>query len=149
MWAAGAKSPFHNLKDFQDAKEVLLTGTGVGATGWITNLLTANVMKFKPRFILGYPGAPAANMGIVRGEGDARALGLDSPGQMRFIEDGDMRALWVYLDKRDHRYPNVPTVGELGFPQLSVLASHRVVYSSSRRAQGTGWQYSRTLSKQR
>ena len=38
-----------------------------------------------------------------------------------------MRALWVYLDKRDHRYPDVPTVGELGFPQLSVLASHRVV----------------------
>jgi len=127
VWASGTKTPYRTLKDFQNAKEVLLTGTGVGATGWITNLLTANVMKFKPKFILGYASAPAANMGIVRGEGDARALGLDSPGQMRFIQDGDMRANWVYLDKRDPRYPDVPTVGELGFPQLSVLASHRVV----------------------
>ena len=127
VWAVGAKTPFRSLKDHQDAKEVLLTGTGVGATGWITNLLTANVMKFNAKFILGYSGAPAANMGIVRGEGHARALGLDSPGQMRFVEDGDMRALWVYLDERDSRYPEVPTVGELGYPQLSVLASHRVV----------------------
>ena len=127
VWAVGAKTHFQNLKDFQDAKEVLLTGTGVGATGWITNLLTAKVMGFNPRFILGYPGAPAANQGIVQGEGHARALGLDSPGQMRFVEDGDMRAMWVYLDERDPRYPDVPTVGELGFPQLRVLASHRVV----------------------
>ncbi len=127
IWATGAKTPFHTLKDFQDAREILITGTGVGSTGWIANLLTSKVMGFKARFILGYPGAPAANMGIVRGEGHARALGLDSPGQMRFVEDGDMRPVWVYLDKRDSRYPDVPTVGELGYSQLSVLASHRVV----------------------
>lgn len=127
VWAVGAKTPFHSLKDMQDAREVLITGTGVGATGWVTNFLSANVMKFNARYILGYPGAPAANMGIVRGEGHGRALGLDSPGQMRFVEDGDMRPLWVYLKKRDPRYPDVPTVGELGYPQLSVLASHRVV----------------------
>ena len=127
VWAAGAKTQFRTLKDFHDAKEVLITSTGVGATGWVTSLLTHKVMGFNARFILGYPGAPAANMGIVRGEGHARALGLDSPGQMRFVEDGDMRAVWVYLDKRDPRYPDVPTVGELGFPQLRVLASHRVV----------------------
>ena len=127
VWAVGTKTPFHSLKDMQAAKEVLVTGTGVGATGWVTNFLSANVMKFNARYILGYPGAPAANMGIVRGEGHGRGLGLDSPGQMQFVEDGDMRALWVYLDKRDPRYPDVPTVGELGYPQLSVLASHRVV----------------------
>jgi len=127
IFAVGAKTPFHTLKDFQDAKEVLLTGTGVGATGWITNLLTSKVMGFNAKFILGYPGAPAANMGIVQGEGHARGLGLDSPGQMVFVEDGLMRPVWVYLDKRTPRYPDVPTVGELGFPQLAVLAAHRVV----------------------
>lgn len=127
VWAVGTKTPFHSLKDMQDAKEVLVTGTGVGATGWVTNFLSANVMKFNAKYILGYPGAVAANMGVVRGEGHGRALGLDSPGQMRFVEDGDMRPLWVYLDQRDPRYPDVPTVGELGYPQLSVLASHRVV----------------------
>ena len=39
VWAVGTKTPFHSLKDMQAAKEVLLTGTGVGATGWVTNFL--------------------------------------------------------------------------------------------------------------
>ena len=106
---------------------MIIAGVGVGGTAWVTATLTANVMKFKPKMILGYPGAVTANMAIARGEGEARALGLDSPGQMQSIHDGDLVPLWVYLDKRDPEFPNVPTVGELGYPELAVLASHRVV----------------------
>ncbi|MDE0034550.1 MAG: tripartite tricarboxylate transporter substrate binding protein [Deltaproteobacteria bacterium] len=127
MWAVGAKTPFKTLEDFRSAKEVLVTGSGVGGTEWVTSTLTGRVMKFNIKQILGFPSAPAANMAIVRGEGHARGLGLDSPGQMAFVHDGTMRPMWVYLDKRDPDFPNVPTVGELGYPGLSVLASHRVV----------------------
>lgn len=127
VFAVGTKTPFHKPEDLREAKEVLVTGTGVGGTAWVTEVLTAAVMKFNHRFVLGYPSAPASNMGIVRGEGHGRALGLDSPGQMRFVHEGDMRALWVYLDERSPEFPNVPTVGELGHPELTVLASHRVV----------------------
>ncbi len=127
VWAVGAKTPFKSLEDLQKADEVLLTGTGVGGTAWVTAALTASVLKFKHRFILGYPSAPAANMGIVRGEGHARGLGLDSPGQMQFVHDGHLRPLWVYLEKRAPEFPDVPTIGELGHPELTVLASHRVV----------------------
>lgn len=127
IWAVGEKTPFRNLEDLQKAKEVLITDAGVGNTSWVTSALTASTMDFKPRFILGYGGAPAANMGIVRGEGEARPLGLDSPGQMRFVREGLMRPLWVYLKDRDPAYPDVPTVGELGYPVLTPLASHRVV----------------------
>jgi tripartite-type tricarboxylate transporter receptor subunit TctC len=127
VWASGAQYNLRTLKDFQQAKEVLITESGVGTTGWVTATLTAATMKFKSRFILGYGGAPASNMAIVRGEGHARGLGLDSPGQMAYVNDGKMVPTWVYLKKRDPRYPDVPTVGELGFPQLSVLAASRVV----------------------
>ena len=127
VWASGAQYNLRTLKDFQAAKEVLITESGVGTTGWVTATLTAATMKFKSRFILGYGGAPASNMAIVRGEGHARGLGLDSPGQMAYVNDGKMVPNWVYLKKRDPRYPDVPTVGELGFPQLNVLAASRVV----------------------
>lgn len=127
IWAVGAKTPYHKVEDLQKAKEVLIADVGVGGTAWVTETLTASTMGFTPKFILGYGGAPAANMGIVRGEGEARALGLDSPGQMRFIHDGQMRPLWVYLPERDPRYPDVPTVKELGYNVLTPLASHRVV----------------------
>jgi tripartite-type tricarboxylate transporter receptor subunit TctC len=127
VWASGKQYNLRTLKDFQQAKEVLITESGVGTTGWVTATLTAATMKFKSRFILGYGGAPASNMAIVRGEGHARGLGLDSPGQMAYVNDGKMVPNWVYLKKRDPRYPDVPTVGELGFPQLNVLAASRVV----------------------
>ena len=127
IWAVGAKTPFKSLKDLQQAKEVLMTGTGVSTTDWVLDLLTATVMKINHRFILGYPGAPASNMAVVRGEGHGRGMGLDSPGQMAFINDGSMRPMWVYLEKRHPDFPDVPTVGELGHPSLTVLAAHRVV----------------------
>ncbi len=127
IYAAGKQYGLRTLEDFQKAKEVLITESGYGTTGWVNSALTAATMKFKPKFIMGYAGAPASNMAIVRGEGHARALGLDSPGQMAFIKDGSMVPTWVYLEKRDPGYPDVPTVGELGFPQLSVLAANRVV----------------------
>lgn len=127
VWASGKQYNLRTLKDFQAAKEVLITESGVGTTGWVTATLTAATMKFKPKFIMGYGGAPASNMAIVRGEGHARGLGLDSPGQMAYVNDGKLVPTWVYLKKRDPRYPDVPTVGELGFPQLSVLAASRVV----------------------
>ena len=127
IYAAGKQHGLRTLEDFQKAKEVLITESGYGTTGWVNSALTAATMGFKPKFIMGYAGAPASNMAIVRGEGHARALGLDSPGQMAFVKDGSMVPTWVYLDKRDPRHPDVPTVGELGFPQLSVLAANRVV----------------------
>lgn len=127
VFAVGAKTPFKNLDDLRKAPEVLITGTGVGGTAWVTEALTAAVLKYNHRFILGYKSAPESNMGIVRGEGHARALGLDSPGQMRFVHEGDLRPLWVYLEERSPDFPDVPTIGELGHPELTVLASHRVV----------------------
>ena len=127
MFAVGTQTPFKTLEDVQKAKEFLITGSGVGGTEWITATLTGKLMKFNIKQILGYPSAPASNMAIVKGEGHGRPLGLDSPGQMAFVHDGTMRPLWVYLDKRDPEFPEVPTVGELGFPSLTVLAAHRVV----------------------
>ena len=85
VWASGAQYNLRTLKDYQQAKEVFITESGYGTTGWTNAALTAATMKFKSKFIMGYGGAPASNMAIVRGEGHARALGLDSPGQMAYI----------------------------------------------------------------
>ncbi|MCY4489601.1 MAG: tripartite tricarboxylate transporter substrate binding protein [Deltaproteobacteria bacterium] len=127
VWAVGKQYPFRKLKDFQQADEVLIPNSGVGSTAWVNAVLTSATMKFKSRLISGYGGAPAATLGVVKGEGHARPLGLDSPGQMAYVKDGSLVPTWVYLKKRDPNYPDVPTVGEIGFPQLSVLAANRVV----------------------
>ena len=127
IWAVRADLPYRKLEDVQRASEILVTGTGVGATAWVVETLTSEVMKINHRMILGYKNAPEAISAVLRGEGHARAFGMDSPGQMQFIHDGKMRPLWIYLDKRDPDFPDVPTVAELGYPELAVLAVHRVM----------------------
>jgi tripartite-type tricarboxylate transporter receptor subunit TctC len=127
LYAVKADSPYRSLEDMQRAPEILVTGTGVGATAWVVETLTSQTMKFNSRMILGFKNAPEAISAILRGEGEARAFGMDSPGQMQFIRDGHMRPLWVYAKERDPDFPNVPTVAELGYPELAVLAVHRVM----------------------
>ena len=118
VWASGAQYNLRTLKDFQQAKEVLITESGVGTTGWVTATLTAATMKFKSRFILGYGGAPASNMAIVRGEGHARGLGLDSPGQMAYVNDGKMVPNWVYLKEARPPVPGCAHRGRAWVPPV-------------------------------
>lgn len=127
IWGVGAKTPYRNLKDLQTAKEVIIPDVGTGGTSWLVHALTADVMGIPAKITLGYPSAPAAATAIVRGEAEVRAIGMDSPGQMQFIRDGSIRPLWVYLEKRDPEFPDVPTVAELGYPELTGLESNRVV----------------------
>lgn len=127
IWGVGAKTPYRNLKDLQNAKEVIIAEQSTGATSWLVHALTADVMGIPARITLGYPSAPASATAVVRGEAEVRAMGMDSPGQMQFIRDGSIRPLWVYLEKRDPEFPDVPTVAELGYPELTGLESNRVV----------------------
>lgn len=127
IWAISAETPYRSLDDIKRAPEILITGTGVGATAWVVETLSAQVMNINQRMILGYKNAPEAISAILRGEGHGRAFGMDSPGQMQFIHDGKMVPLWIYADKRDPEFPNVPTVAELGYPELAVLAVNRIM----------------------
>lgn len=127
IWAVGAKTPYRSAKDLQNAKEVIIPDLGTGGTSWLVHALTAEIMKIPAKITLGYPSSTAAATAIVRGEAEARALGMDSPGQMQFVRDGSFRPLWVYHEKRDPEFPNVPTVAELGYPELTGLESNRVV----------------------
>ena len=127
MWVAGVNTPYRSLEHLRQAREVLITDTGVGSTAQVLSALTAEVMGFRHRFILGYPGAPAATAAILRGEGEGRAIPMDSSALMRFVHEGQMIPLWIYADKRDPEFPNVPTVAELGYPELAVFSLQRVV----------------------
>lgn len=127
IWGVGANTPYRTLKDLQNAKEVIIAEQAPGSTSWLVHALTAQAMGIPARITLGYPSAPASATAVVRGEAEVRAIGMDSPGQMQFIRDGSIRPLWVFLEKRDPEFPDVPTVAELGYPELTGLESNRVV----------------------
>ena len=130
IFAVGAKTPFKSSEGHAAGQGSPDHGFGSRRYGLgHGELLSGKVMKFNSQASSWATPAPRRpTWPSSRGEGHGRGLGLDSPGQMAFIHDGSMRPMWVYLDKRDPDFPDVPTVGELGYPvAVGACASHRVV----------------------
>ena len=127
VFTVGAKSPFHTVKDLQAAKKPVWIGmTGRTAGGAMMSFLAAEQMKFSFHFLSGYAGSAASVTAIQRGE-------LESPGAlsvtsvMPWIDDNLLRPIFVFGKERFPLLPKVPTTTELGFPELSVLQTHRVI----------------------
>lgn len=123
----GAKSRFHSLEDLKKAGKPIWMGmTGRTAGGAMMSFLAAEKMSFPFQFLSGYAGSAASVTAIQRGE-------LESPGTlsvtsvMPWIKDGLLRPLFVYGKERSPLLPDVPTTTELGYPELSVLQTHRVI----------------------
>lgn len=127
VFTVGTKSPFYTVKDLQTAaKPVWIGMTGRTAGGAMMSFLAAEQMKFAFQFLSGYAGSAASVTAIQRGE-------LQSPGAlsvtsvMPWIDDHLLRPIFVFGKERFPLLPKVPTTTELGYPELSVLQTHRVI----------------------
>jgi tripartite-type tricarboxylate transporter receptor subunit TctC len=132
VFTVGAKSRFHNLEDLKNAKKPVWIGmTGRTAGGAMMSFLAAEQMGFPFQFLSGYAGSAASVTAIQRGE-------LESPGAlsvtsvMPWINDNLLRPIFVFGKERFPLLPNVPTTTELGYPELSVLQTHRVIVAPPR-----------------
>lgn len=65
-----------------------------------------------------YPGAAEQNASILGGQMDVKVGNIGDT--KRLVEDGSMRILAVATEARDARYPDVPTLKELG---MNIVAS--------------------------
>jgi tripartite-type tricarboxylate transporter receptor subunit TctC len=88
--------------------------------------LAAESMGFPFQFLSGYAGSADSVTAIQRGE-------LESPGTLSitsvidWVKDGLLRPVFVYGKERFPLLPDVPTTSELGYPELSVLQTHRLI----------------------
>ena len=127
VFTVGAKSRFHSLEDLKKAKKPIWMGmTGRTAGGAMMSFLAAEKIGFPFQFLSGYAGSAASVTAIQRGE-------LESPGTlsvtsvMPWIKDGLLRPVFFFGEERSALLPDVPTTTELGYPELSVLQTHRVI----------------------
>ena len=115
----GAKS---GIKSFDDVKKLgrplKITTTGQGSTGY-----TASVMKIPHKMLTGYKGSKQFILAAVRGDGDATYTLVTTI--RKYHQAGDVRLLATFESKSS--YPGVPTVRELGFPELEGMGLERLV----------------------
>jgi tripartite-type tricarboxylate transporter receptor subunit TctC len=72
-----------------------------------------------------YKGGSKSMAGLLRGEADFHQTNLVSA--IDFIESGRVRALAVTTKKRLKAFPDVPTYGELGYPNVDIFGWRGVI----------------------
>jgi len=118
------KTPFKSLDDLKKAsKPVKFSGTGIGAITWVEGSALGATVGFPVTFVTGYRNLPRATMATARGDADA---GLGSYHHFQGVL-ADLRPLVFLGNERDHHLPDVPSIRELGYKNLTNLGSPRVI----------------------
>ncbi len=119
-------SPVASLESMKSlGKAVRFSGTGIGAVSWITATALGAAAQFPVSFVLGYESLPQAALAVARGDADA---GVGASHHFQGVSE-DVRPLFIMADQRDSRAPQVPSISELGYPQLAVLGTPRVLFA--------------------
>jgi len=125
--SASLKSGFKQLSDLQKSKREILVGTpGFATTDALGALLSKEKMKLNLKMIP-HDGSSGAALAAIRGDVDLVSSPVSS--MKKFVVDGhDLVPLWTSAPERLKRLPNVPTLKELGYPEVGKMyVLHRLV----------------------
>lgn len=112
-------SPFKSFADMRNSKKpVRIAVNDLTSNSSITMMALSELAGFPITFVSGLGGAAPAVVAALRGEADAVIFGaLLFP----FIQRGDLIPLIAFSDERLPQFPAVPTIVELGYPELRLI----------------------------
>ena len=117
-------SSYKSFDDLKKAKQpVRFTSTGIGAMSWVSISALAAAVGFEAKFVFGYKSTPRAALGAARGDADA---GIGGYRQISGLLD-EVTPILIFNDERSPHFPKVPSIKELGYPQLGGLGSPYVI----------------------
>jgi len=121
--AVAADSPYKTVQDLVAAAkarpgELAIGAISNGSSGHIALMRWARMAGFQPNFIP-YKGSSEVVQAVLGGQ--LAAMSEASWGPL--VQQGRLRALAIYGDKRNKQFPNVPTLKEAGW----AVATHSIV----------------------
>lgn len=108
-----------NIKTIDDLKkaEKLKVGTvGITSGTGFSIISTLEALGIKNAKLVQHNGSSEAMAALLRGDIDYYPVSLRSAYDT--IKKGDVTPLFIFDDKRDSLLPDVPTIKELGYPEL-------------------------------
>lgn len=112
-------SAFRTVNDFKTfGKPVRHSTFSYMSNSTVVPIVMANRDGWPMVIVAGYKGAAESTMALVRGE-----VEFSGPGHaaaMPFLRSGQIRPILTIDQKRSGDFPDVPTVGEMGHPDLAI-----------------------------
>ncbi len=112
-------SQFRTVKDFKSfGKPVRHSTFSYMSNSTVVPIVMSNRDGWPMSIVAGYKGAAEAAMALVRGE-----VEFSGPGHVAalpFMKAGQIRPILAIDAKRSPDFPDVPTVGEMGHPDLAI-----------------------------
>lgn len=116
-------SPFRSAKDFKTfGKPIRHSTFSLTSTPTVAAMVLANREGFPLVIVGGYQGAQAATIALVRGEVEFSSPTMSSAKP--FMEARQIRPILTLSSKPLPDHPDIPTVGELGYPDLADLTNY-------------------------
>ncbi len=118
--SASLKSGFKQFSDLQKSKKEILIGTpGFATADTLGALLARDRMKLNLKLIP-HEGSSGAILAAIRGDVDLVSSPITSM-KKAVIDAQDLVPLWTSAPERLKRLPNVPTLKELGYPDVAKM----------------------------
>ncbi|MDF1555484.1 MAG: tripartite tricarboxylate transporter substrate binding protein [Deferrisomatales bacterium] len=110
-------SKYQTLEAMQKAPEVTAGVVGLASMAGLGTILAADAMHYKVKAIP-HDGSTEAILSAMRGDVDLVQYPMATL-KKTIVDSNDLTPVWVFAKKRLKLLPNVPTVGEIGYPELA------------------------------
>lgn len=125
LFALANSSPLKTLEDVKKANVVRIAGTGFTGPESVAPI-TMETLGIKAKFITGHNSSQEAFLAAIRGDADGVVFSYGST--RAYVAANKFKGVFLIgTDKRSQEFPDVPTVVDLGYPQLEDLGTWRVL----------------------
>ena len=124
--ALSPKSEYSSLEDMQAADEIKVGVVGLSSTGGLMTIVALDAMGVNNK-VIPHDGSADAMLAAIRGDIDYVQFPYGSLREY-IHESNELTPLVVLAPERIEEMPDVPTAGDLGYPELADKAAmHRMI----------------------
>ena len=117
FWFVKSDSSLRSFKDLKAlGKPVRYSAFSLTSNTTVAAMVASRREGFPLVLIGGYQSAAAASLALIRGEVEFSGITLSTATP--FVKAGQLRPLVAFAKDRYSAYPEVPTIGEAGYPDL-------------------------------